>query len=246
MQDPATWNIDKEASFLHITVNETVNGFEITEDNFPWHLFPSDMCIVGDMSSNIGTKPINWNRYSVVYAGAQKNLGPAGNTVIIVKNSLLGKADKDTPIMCDWMAHLNNKFNGYYNTPPVWPIYVTGLNVSYMNQAGGLTHYDREANVRSQMLYELLDNSNGYYINRTEKRFRSRMNVNFRIEGDKSLEAKLVEEAAQNNIVHIKGHSTNPGIRISMYNAMPVAGVMHLCHFLEKFMQENPIKQTKL
>ena len=96
------------------------------------------------------------------------------------------------------------------------------------------------------MLYELLDNSNGYYINRTEKRFRSRMNVNFRIEGDKSLEAKLVEEAAQNNIVHIKGHSTNPGIRISMYNAMPVAGVMHLCHFLEKFMQENPIKQTKL
>jgi len=96
------------------------------------------------------------------------------------------------------------------------------------------------------MLYDLIDNSMGYYINRTEKKFRSRMNVNFRIEGDLSLEAKLVEEAGRVNIVHIKGHPTNPGIRVSMYNAMPVAGVVHLCHFLERFMKANPIGRPKL
>ena len=245
MKDPSTWKIDAEASFMHICINETVHGFEITEDNFPWHLIPSDMCVVGDMSSNIGTRPINWKRFSVVYAGAQKNMGPTGTTIMIVKKSLLGKADKDVPIMCDWTTFENSP-GSYYNTPPVWTIYVTGLNVSYMNQKGGLALFDREAEIKSNMLYDLIDKSNGYYINRTEKKFRSRINVNFRIEGDRSLEKKLIAEAEKNKIVNIAGHVANPGIRVSMYNAMPVAGVVHLCHFLENFMKENPVKASKL
>lgn len=191
LTDPSTWKIDPEASFLHVCVNETVHGFEITEDNFPWHMFPKDMTIVGDMSSNIGTRKINWNRYSVVYAGAQKNMGPTGSTVIIVKKSLLGRADKDVPIMCDWDT-FEKSAGTYYNTPPCWTIYVTGMNVSYMNQKGGLAVYDREAQIKSDMLYHLLDNSGGYYVNRTQKEFRSRINVNFRIEGDRALEKKLI------------------------------------------------------
>jgi len=132
LTDPKTWKIDPEASYLHVCVNETVHGFEIGEENFPWHLFPKDMVVVGDMSSNIATRKINWDRYGVVYAGAQKNLGPTGVTVIIVRKSLFGKSDKDVPIMCDWDAF--EKAPGtYYNTPPCWCIYMTALNASYMN-----------------------------------------------------------------------------------------------------------------
>ena len=170
-------------------------------------------------------------------------MGPTGCTVIIVKKSLLGKADKDVPIMCDW-----NKFEQsagtYYNTPPCWTIYMTGMNVSYMNQKGGLKFYDTEADIKSAMLYSLLDNSDGYYVNRTQKEFRSRINVNFRIEGNRALEAKLIKEAVAFKIINIAGHPTNPGIRISMYNAMPIDGVVTLCHFLRKFMKENPIKSA--
>lgn len=132
MQDPSTWNIDPEASFLHVCVNETVHGFKVSEENFPWDKFPADMTIVGDMSSCIGTEPINWNRYSVVYAGAQKNMGPTGVTIMIVKKSLLGKAEPNCPVMCDWNLFETSP-GTYYNTPPCWCIYMTGLNVSYMN-----------------------------------------------------------------------------------------------------------------
>ena len=144
LPDTSKWNIDPEASYLHVCVNETVNGFEISEENFPWHLFPKDMVVVGDMSSNIATRTINWDRFGVVYAGAQKNMGPSGCSIIIVKKSLMGYMQKDTPIMCDWKA-FEDAPGTYYNTPPCWAIYVTALNASYMNQMGGLTHYENIA-----------------------------------------------------------------------------------------------------
>lgn len=104
LTDPVKWNIDENASFFHVCTNETVGGLEFTDTNFPWHLIPKDVPIVADMSSHIGTFNIDWSRYSVVYAGAQKNLGPAGCTVVICKKSLLGYADPDTPLICDWLA----------------------------------------------------------------------------------------------------------------------------------------------
>lgn len=158
LPDPATWKIDPEASYFHFCVNETVNGFEITEENFPWHKIPKDMVKVGDMSSNIGTRKINWDHFDVIYAGAQKNMGPSGATIIIVKESIMGNAEKDVPIMCDWKTFENSP-GTYYNTPPCWAIYVTGLNASYMNQMGGLSYYDMLCDQRSQMIYSLLDNS---------------------------------------------------------------------------------------
>jgi phosphoserine aminotransferase len=240
LPDVSTWKIDPEASYIHICVNETVHGFEITDDNFPWHLIPSDVPIVGDMSSNIATRMIDWKRYSVVYAGAQKNLGPTGVTLIIAKKSLFGKAAADTPIMCDWQAFENSP-GSYYNTPPVWSIYVTALNCSYMNQMGGLRKYDRDAEIKSKMLYEVIDQSGGYYVNKTDPKYRSRINVNFRIEKNVKLEEKLIADAEKEKIINIRGHFSNPGIRISMYNAMPIEGVECLCKFLRTFQFENPI-----
>lgn len=243
LPDPATWKIDPEASYFHFCVNETVNGFEITEENFPWHKIPKDMVKVGDMSSNIGTRKINWDHFDVIYAGAQKNMGPSGATIIIVKESLLGNAEKDVPIMCDWKT-FENAPGTYYNTPPCWAIYVTGINASYMNQMGGVSYYDMLCDQRSQMLYSLLDNSNGYYVNRTQKAFRSRVNVNFRIELDLKLEDKFIKEAEAQKMINIKGHAFNPGIRVSIYNAMPVEGVAKLCTFMTKFMHENPLRTS--
>ena len=104
LSDPKQWLIDPEASFFHFCSNETVHGFEITEDNFPWDLIPMDVPIVADMSSNIGTRPINWDRISVIYAGCQKNMGPAGCVLTIVRKSLLGHADNDVPLLCDWLT----------------------------------------------------------------------------------------------------------------------------------------------
>jgi len=235
MSDPSTWNIDPTASFMHVCVNETVHGFKISEDNFPWHLFPEDLVVVGDMSSCIGTEKINWNRYQVVYAGAQKNLGPVGCTVIIVKNSLLGKAEKDTPVMCDWKLFEDSPGH-YYNTPPCWPIYVTGLNCSYLNQTGGVEHYNQLADQRSQLLYKTIDESGGFYSNDTAREFRSRVNVVFRIQnGDADLEAKFIKQAEAKKMINLAGHPANPGIRVSMYNAMPVKGVECLCEFMKWF-----------
>lgn len=239
LTDPRTWKVDNEASYLHVCVNETVHGFEINEDNFPWSAFPDDMVVVGDMSSNIGSCKVNWKRYDVVYAGVQKNLGPTGATVIICRKDLLGKALSDVPILNDW-ATFEKSPGTYYNTPPVWCIYVTALNISYMNQLGGIEFFDRMADVKSQMVYAVIDKSNGYYVNKTATKFRSRMNINFRIEGNRSLEAKLMEEAAKVKVVNIKGHFTNPGIRISIYNAMPVQGVITLCKLLDDFRKANP------
>ncbi len=159
-------------------------------------------------------------------------MGPSGSTIVIVKRSLLGKADPDVPVMCDWEK--NEKYlNGYYNTPPCWAIYVMALNVSYMNQQGGLENYDRLAEAKSKMLFAVIDGSNGYYVNKTDKRFRSRMNVIMRIAGSNSeLEKKLQVEAEKVKILNIAGHWLNPGIRMSIYNAMPIEGVIHLCNFL--------------
>lgn len=226
MMDPATWTIDPEASFMHVCINETVHGFKIGEENFPWDKFPEDLCIVGDMSSCIGTEKINWNRFSVVYAGAQKNLGPVGATIIIVKTSLLGKAEHDVPVMCDWKLFEDSP-GSYYNTPPCWCIYMTGLNCSYLNQTGGLAHYDKLCDERSQMLFKVIDESGGFYKCGTAVEFRSRVNVCFRVkDADGPTEKKFIAEADALKMINTAGHPANPGIRISMYNAMPVEGVV--------------------
>lgn len=182
MVDPSLWNIDPEASFFHFCCNETVNGFEFDYDTFPWHLIPKDIPIIGDMSSNVGTKPIPWDKFSMIYMGAQKNLGPSGCTIVIVREDLIGKAtDADCPVLCDW-ALFEKSPDTYYNTPAVFPMYMTGLNCAYMNQMGGLEYYTQLATQRSQILWGFIDACGGYYKSKiTDKAYRSRINVIFRI-----------------------------------------------------------------
>jgi phosphoserine aminotransferase len=132
MVSPDNWVIDEEASFFCMCSNETVNGFEINFDTFPWEKIPSDIPVCVDMSSNIGTCNIPWDKVGVVYAGAQKNLGTSGCTVVIVREDLFGKKALDTPILCDW-EEFENSPDKTYNTPAVYPMYITGINCSYMN-----------------------------------------------------------------------------------------------------------------
>jgi len=236
------WNIHPDASFFYFCTNETVHGFRFDQDSFPWHMVPKDQVIVGDFSSNIGTEPIRWEKFGVVFAGAQKNLGPAGCTVIIVREDLLGHAEKDVPVLCDWTLHEKSP-DTYYNTPAVFPMYVTGINVSYMNQMGGLEYYTNLSTQKSQMLWDCVDQSGGYFKSKiTDKAYRSRVNVIFRIAGgNKELEAKFESEAGKVGIVQIKAHGVNPAIRISMYNAMPLEGVIYLTKFMRNFQQRNPV-----
>ena len=162
VDDYSKWSINRDASFYAICTNETVNGIEFDWEEFPFDRVPSDIPIVADMSSNIGTNIIPWDKLGMVYAGAQKNLGTAGCTVLIIRDDLFGHAEPDIPILCDWTLHENSP-DTYYNTPAIMPMYITGLNCSYMNQNGGLNHYIDLANIRSSMLWNFLDNSDGYY-----------------------------------------------------------------------------------
>jgi len=230
------WNVDQNASFFYFCSNETVNGFEFNNETFPWHLIPKDMPVIGDMSSNIGTKAIPWDKFAMVFAGAQKNLGPAGCTIMIIRDDLIGHAEKDVPVLCDWDLHEKSP-DTYYNTPAVFPMYMTGLNISYMNQMGGLEYYTQLAEQRSTLLWNLIDASNGFYKTKiTDDAYRSRVNIIFRVQGgNKQLEDLFVAEALKAKIVNVRAHGYNPGIRISMYNAMPVAGVAYLCDFMRNF-----------
>lgn len=236
------WSVDPDASFFYFCTNETVHGFEFDLDAFPWHLIPKDQPIVGDFSSNIGTKPVPWDKFSVVFFGAQKNFGPAGCTVIIVKEDLLGHADKDVPILCDWKTFEESP-DTYYNTPAVFPMYVTFMNVAYMNQMGGVDYYTRLTHQKSSLLWSTIDNSNGYYKSKiTDKAYRSRVNVIFRIAGgNEELEKKFIEEAKKAGITQIVAHVANPKIRISMYNGMPLEGVQYLVKFMKNFQLNNPV-----
>lgn len=246
VDDYSKWNINPDASYYCICTNETVNGIEFNWEDFPFDKVPKDIPIVADMSSNIGTNVIPWDKLGVVYAGTQKNLGTAGCTVIIIREDLFGHAEPDCPILCDWTLHEKSP-DTYYNTPAIMPMYITGLNCAYMNQNGGLERYIDLANQRGAMLWNFIDASGGYYSSKiSETQWRSRINVIIRIQGERGvmtkLEKQFVAEAQKVGITQIVGHTFCPGIRISMYNAMPVEGVAHLCSFMRVFMNRYPAK----
>jgi len=201
MEPAEKWNIDPETSFFSMCSNETVNGFETYFDEFPWHLILKEMPVCVDMSSNIGTCNVPWDKVSVVYMGAQKNLGTAGCTIVIVREDLIGHQAKDTPILCDWDTFEKSP-DTYYNTPAVWPMYITGLNCSYMNQNGGLDYYIQLANQRGKMLWDYIESTNDYYRSKVvDKKYRSRINVIVRIcGGNTEMEETFIREALKAGI----------------------------------------------
>ncbi len=222
-----------DADYVHICFNNTIYGTK-----YPYIPDTGDVPLVADMSSCILSEPVDVTKFGVIYAGAQKNVAPAGLTIVIVREDLLGKCRPDTPAMFDWKLMADN--DSMYNTPPCYPIYVAGLVFKWLLENGGLEAM-KDYNVKkAAVLYDYLD-SQSYYTAPVEKESRSMMNVTF-VTGDPDLDKKFAAEAAKAGFKNIKGHRSVGGMRASIYNAMPMEGVEQLVAFMKAFAKENPKK----
>ena len=220
-----------DADYVHICFNNTIYGTK-----FPYIPDTGDVPLVADMSSCILSEPVDVSRFGVIYAGAQKNMAPAGLTVVIVREDLLGKARKETPTMLDWAIMAKN--DSMYNTPPCYCIYVAKLVYEWILSLGGLEKM-KEMNARkAKLLYDYLD-SQDYYKAPVEKESRSMMNVTF-VTGDAELDKKFAQEASAQGLKNLKGHRSVGGMRASIYNAMPYEGVEKLVAFMKEFAANNP------
>ena len=225
--------VDQDASYLHICFNNTIYGTK-----YGYIPDTGDVPLVADLSSCIISEPIDVSKFGVIYAGAQKNMAPAGVTLVIVREDLLGFADEDIPTMLDWKTMADN--DSMYNTPPCYAIYIAGLVYKWIEQLGGLTVM-QEMNVKkAKLLYDYLD-SQSYYFAPVKPDSRSLMNVTF-VTGDADLDKKFASEAAKAGLKNLKGHRSVGGMRASIYNAMPYEGVEALVAFMKKFAEENPKK----
>ena len=222
--------LDPQASYFYYCANNTVFGTE-------WGYVPDagDVPLVCDMSSDILSMPVDVSRYGILYAGAQKNMAPAGLTVVVIREDLAGRELPFTPLMMSYKTMIDK--DSMYNTPPCWCIYILGLVLDWVEEQGGLEEMERRKKLRSSMLYDAIDSSRLFRCH-AEKGSRSGMNVTFRT-GDEALDAKFVAEAAQAGFVNLKGHRKVGGMRASIYNAMPVEGVEKLCDFIRAFDKAN-------
>ncbi len=225
-------DIRSDADYFYICANNTIYGTEFHYDPET----PAGVPLVADMSSNILTKPVDVSKYGVIYAGAQKNMGPAGVTVVIVREDLLGSYPAEKyPAILDWKLMADK--DSMYNTPPTYGIYVLGLVLQWVEEQGGLKAMQELAEKRSSMLYDYLD-SQDFYKPVARKDSRSHMNVTFRT-GNDELDAKFAKESMAAGMSNLKGHRSVGGMRASIYNAMPVEGVEKLIGFMKKFAEEN-------
>ena len=220
-----------DADYVHICFNNTIYGTK-----FPYIPDTGDIPLVADMSSCIMSEPIDVTKFGVIYAGAQKNMAPAGLTVVIVREDLLGNARQDTPSMLDWKLMADN--DSMYNTPPCYPIYIAGLVYEWVLGLGGLEKLKEMNQKKAALLYDYLD-SQDYYIAPVKKEFRSMMNVTF-VTGVEELDKKFPKEAEKAGLFNLKGHRSVGGMRASIYNAMPYEGVEKLVAFMKQFAAENP------
>ena len=228
--DPATWALRQGASYVHICSNETIDGIE-------FHVLPdlaalgSDAPLVIDCSSHILSRAIDWSRVGLAFAGAQKNIGPAGLTIVIVRDDLLGRALPITPSAFDYQVVAAN--GSMFNTPPTWAIYIAGLTFKWIKAQGGVAAMDARAAEKASMLYAALDAAD-LFVNRVAPASRSRMNVPFWLR-DESLNDAFLAGAKERGLLALKGHKSVGGMRASIYNAMPVDGVRTLVSYLQEF-----------
>jgi phosphoserine aminotransferase len=223
-------SLSPHAAYVHITSNETIEGVE-------WKREPEvgDVPLVADASSNILSRQIPMEKYGVIYAGAQKNMGPSGLTVVIVRDDLLQRAPEGLATMLDYRTHVENK--SLYNTPNTWGIYILGLVCKWLKDKGGLAAMQRENEQKAQLLYDAID-ATDFYRGHADADCRSLMNVTFRLP-DQELEKKFVTEATAKGLDGLKGHRSVGGIRASIYNAFPRAGVEALVSFMKDFERRN-------
>lgn len=223
---PDSWLLDSDAAYVYYTDNETVHGVEF--QSVPE---TGDVPLATDMTSNLLSKPLDVSRFGVIFAGAQKNLGPSGLVVVIVRDDLVGHAPKNVPSMYDYAVHVQE--NSMFNTPPTFAWYITGLVLQWVKQQGGVPEMERRAVQRSEKLYQFIDNS-GFYHNPVALECRSRMNVPFTL-ADEGLNQAFVNEAELRGLTALAGHRAVGGMRASIYNAMPAEGVDELIEFMMDF-----------
>lgn len=222
---PAKSEFRADADYLHITENNTIFGTKYRA------LPDTDLPIAADMSSCIMSEVTDVSKYSLIYAGAQKNLAPAGVTLVIVKKDMLGHEMDICPAMLKYQTQADE--NSLYNTPPCWAIYMMTLNLRYLKKKGGVSVQEAVNREKAKMLYDFIDNST-FYANKVNKEDRSIMNVPF-VTPSPELDAKFIKEADTNGLVSLKGHRLAGGMRASIYNAMPVEGVKKLVDFMKAF-----------
>jgi phosphoserine aminotransferase len=224
--------LDPKAAYLHFTSNNTIYGTEWAEEPVP----PEGVPLVCDASSDIMSRPLDVSKYGVIYGGAQKNMGPAGLTVVIIREDLLARTPANLPAMLDY--RLLSEKGSLHNTPPTFSIYATGLVTNWLLENGGLEGIEKQNGAKSALLYQAIDNSDGFYKGHSQQDSRSRMNVTFRLP-DEALDKVFVKEAAALGLEGIKGYRTVGGIRASLYNAFPYEGVEALVDFMKRFREKN-------
>jgi phosphoserine aminotransferase len=225
------WKCDPNAAYLHFTPNETIGGVE-----FDWLPAAGNVPLVADLSSTILSRPVDVSKFGLIYAGAQKNIGPAGLTIVIVREDLIGQVVAGTPTMLDYKTHADN--DSMYNTPPTYGIYIAGLVFQMLKRQGGVAAMEKTNVAKARLLYDTIDASRGFYSCPVALANRSRMNVPFTLK-DAKLDGDFLKQADARGLLQLKGHRSVGGMRASIYNAMPLAGVQALANFMSEFAKNN-------
>ncbi len=229
---PKTWQLSANPGYLHITTNNTIFGSEWkTDPNVP-----AGLPLIADMSSNFMSKPIEARKYDLIYAGAQKNVGPSGTAVVIIKKSLLEKAIPGQPSMLDYQLMAKN--GSMYNTPATFTIYMIGLVLKWIEDFGGLKMIEQNNIAKAKYIYDAIDSSEGYYKGTVDKEDRSLMNITFRL-ATEDLEALFISEAKKNGMIGLKGHRDVGGCRASTYNSLPLPAAHALAEFMREFQKQH-------
>jgi len=234
-----TWKLTENSSYFYYCSNETIHGVEF--DAIP-DIIPKGTTIVCDMSSNFLTRPVDVTRYGVIFASAQKNFGASGLVLVIVRKDLVEKTtNKSIPVLLDYKVQIAN--GSMYNTPPTFSIYIANKMFNWTKRQGGVKAMNQLSENKSSLVYELIDQSNGFYVSAVEKRYRSRVNIPLRImkEGTASekLEAAFLQEATKRNMIELKGHRAVGGIRVSLYNGVSLQETSQLIDFMRTFQKNN-------
>jgi phosphoserine aminotransferase len=230
---PDEIQLSGDASYVYMCTNNTIEGSQ-------WTSIPETggAPLVADMSSDILSRPIDVNRFGCIFAGAQKNLGPSGATVVIVRKDLAERADKNLPTVLQYRTHIKEK--SLYHTPPTFAVYIVGLVLDWIEAEGGAAAIEKKNEAKAKLLYDAIDSSGGFYSGPIEKASRSKMNVTFRIAGgDEAVEKKFAAESGEAKLIGLAGHRSVGGMRASIYNAVPKASVETLVSFMKEFQRRN-------
>jgi phosphoserine aminotransferase len=230
LPDPATVKPSPDTAYLHLCSNETIGGIE-------WQSWPEigDVPLIGDMSSDILSRPVPVDKFAMIYGGVQKNLGPAGATFVILRDDMFEKSPEHLPAYLNYNTH---KKDGLYNTPPVFPIWVVKLVLEWVKANGGAAGMAARAKRKSDMLYNTIESCDGFYYSPVDVNYRSKMNVVFRLK-ESELEQKFIEESKAQGMMGLKGHRSVGGCRASIYNALPEEDVRTLTEFMKDFAEKH-------